>query len=227
MPDTNQQNQPADQNQFSDVVPPLGKRLAFGTMALSGLGVLSAMAGIGISLAMGEEPSLMMAGFEAIVLVSFVLGTLIAMGKVGRDGPGMALACIGGTVLICSGFGALAAGGRQFAVGDVSLLPLLGFRVIASGLLGLFAATAVLSREGGSWKRFVVGALLALPILAAAGLAVLGKADPVLNALSSQNAVVKLFSYLGLTLLFTALVAASTQYLVTAFERAGKPPEQA
>ena len=212
-------------NQFSDGATTLGTRSRLIGAVLAPIGLVSVLAGAGIALVAGPEPQMMMLGFEVVAGLAFVLGWFVARGRIGAEGPALALASVAGTVFICSAFGALAGGGRQLAVGSVSIAPLLAFRVLASGIFGVLGAGTVLSRKPGSWTRFVIGLAIAAPILGAAGLAVLGKADPVLDQLSAQNSAVKLFVYLGLAILFTVMVSASTQMLVSAFERASKAPE--
>lgn len=106
-----------------------------------------------------EKPAWTAVGFELVTLVTGVLGLVMA-GNRFRSGPGLALACIAGTILVSSGLAYLAGGSRGQA-GDGQVRMLLASRVVLAGVLAFFAASLVLGRRQRAWKLAIHGAALA------------------------------------------------------------------
>jgi hypothetical protein len=88
-------------------------------------------------------------GFELVIMVACAQGVLFGRGRFAQ-GPGLALACIGGTILVAS---ALGWKGSAKQVAGFSLTPLLGARFLAVMVIGGCGAWCVLSRDRRSSAR--------------------------------------------------------------------------
>jgi len=132
---------------------PAGLRIAIAI--LSALVLASALATVGIAWAVAGRPSWALLGFEFLTLMAGAFGLAAANGKF-RDGPGIALACVAGTVLAASIFGYLGTTGQ---IGDWKLHGWLIARATAAGLIGLLAAWVVLRRTPGAWVLAIRGAI--------------------------------------------------------------------
>lgn len=131
-------------------------RVAIGT--LCAIVAISALGGGVAAVWLPEKPAWTAVGFELVTLIAAALGLVMATDKY-RNGPGLALACIAGSMLVAAGLGYLA-GGSKGQAGDGSIRLLLAVRVIMSLTLGLLAASLVLGRRKGQWKLAVHGAAL-------------------------------------------------------------------
>jgi hypothetical protein len=184
---------------------------------LSALG-LATLSVAGPLLVKDQRPSWALFGFEVVVAVAAVLGLLFGRGRYG-DGPGMALACIAGTILAASGLG-WAGAGRQLL--SVSLTPVLAGRILAAGTLAACGAWCVLSRHPRSIRLAAVGAALLAPVAMGAGAFMhpTGRRiiDRALGTSSGVQAVVAVLAFF----LAVGLVSAGGHLLIRAFEL-GRP----
>jgi hypothetical protein len=179
----------------------------------------SAVAGAGAAVVVplvvsGEQARWAMFGFEVVCAVAAALGVLVGLGRY-ASGPGLALACIAGTILVASRLG-WQAGGRQIA--GVSLSPLLAARGAAGLALGLAGIAVVLGRRPGAWRTAFIGGLLILPVAAGAvALLVPAGRQAVGSWLGTSPAFifgVAVVAFLGAT----ALLAAGVHLVIRAFE---------
>jgi hypothetical protein len=200
-------------------IPAVARWIRVLTLASSGLVFVSAVgmvavdAGIGYILP-GQKPSWLLVGFEAVVAVAGFLGVMFGIGRF-ADGPGLALACIAGTVLMGSALGWLSAAQQ---VGGYSLTPLLGLRVLAAGMLGFMGACCVLSRDPRAWKPAMWGAGSGLPVLAAIALMLRASSRRAIeSALGSWGMLGAAVGLLALVALGVCLCA-SVHLVVKAFE---------
>lgn len=199
-------------------MPPVSKTIRMLVLVVSGLVLLSALglggaaAGIQYVVA-GQKPSWLLFGFEVVVGAAGVLGVLFGRGKFG-EGPGLALACIGGTVLAGSALGWLAAGKQ---VGGHSITPLLGPRVLAAGVIGLAGAYCVLSRNPKSWKVAAWGAGTGAPVVIAAMAMMRGSSRRVIESAVSSGVLGTVGAVVGLVVV-AACLCASVHLVVKAFE---------
>jgi hypothetical protein len=187
---------------------------------------LSALAGIVVSLLLGKivpgaKPAWTMLGFEIITLVSAVLGVLFAAGRF-RDAPAMALVCVAGTVFsaaVCAHIGV------HGELGRFSIVPLTGGRVLAAALLAALGGTCVLVRDPASWRVFLKGAILGLPMLIGVGVlaATRGAIIDRLGALGSTGKIAVIGVY---ALVAGGMLCASVEFVVRAF-RMGVIPDAA
>lgn len=194
---------------------------------LSGLVLLSALALGGLTVAIpylspGQQPVWLLFGFEVVVGVAAVLGVLFGLGRF-AEGPGLALACVSGTILMGSALGWLAAN-RQVA--GHSITPILGFRGAAALGLGLLGAVCVLSRNPKSWRIAAWGVATGLPVLiAAAAMIRPGTRRAIEGAVGRAGTMGTVAAVVGL-LILAALLCASVHLMVKAFELGRVETEQ-
>jgi len=136
---------------FSSI--PTGLRAAIAV--LSALVLASAIATLGASWFVAGRPPWALLGFEFLTMMGGAFGLATAAGKF-RDGPGLALACVAGTVLAASIFGYLGTTGQ---IGDWKLHGWLIGRASVAGLIGLLGAWVVLRRTPGAWTLALRGAV--------------------------------------------------------------------
>jgi hypothetical protein len=163
-----------------------------------------------------QRTALALFGFEVVVAVASALGVLLGLGRL-RQSPGMALACIAGTILMGSAFGWQGAG---FMLADVSLTPLLGLRAAASLVLGCAAAVVVLIRDRASVRSAIVGGLLGMPVLLALAGAVHPSGRRMLDSLMSEGGAFQTLIAGTVLLVLGGLLAASVHMIMGAFDRA-------
>jgi hypothetical protein len=148
---------------------------------LCGLAALWGMLGVGLSVALPTTPVWTMAGFEACIAIAGVLGLFLGLGYY-RQAPGLALACIAGTILLASFLGHRGAAGT---LGNFSLATWFLARIALGLVLAALSALVVLVRNRRSWPTLFKGvAFGALPgfIALMFGLAVIGYGRPMATA---------------------------------------------
>jgi hypothetical protein len=133
---------------------------------LSAVVALSALATIAGAVFVPARPIWALIGFELITLLAGGFGLAVAAGRF-SIAPGLALACVAGTVLVASVFGYLGATGQ---IGDWKLQSWLLVRTAASVLLGLLAAWVVLRRVPGAAWGAVRGVVYAMAAIGFSGL---------------------------------------------------------
>lgn len=143
---------------------PVGLRIAISI--LSALVIASTLATIGASIWFEGRPPWALMGFELLTIMAGAFGLATAAGKF-SEGPGLALACVAGTVLTASIFGYLGATGQ---IGEWKLHGWLIARATIAGLIGLLAAWVVLRRTPGAWLLALRGTVYAAAAVAFVGL---------------------------------------------------------
>jgi len=151
-------------------VTPLPRWFLRSAMLAGGVLALWALAMVILAAFVAPRPAWILFGFETMVVASGVVAVAFGRGKF-QDGPGLALACVAGTVFAAAALSWL--GNRQGVTliegrGPVSLTIFAAARVGIAALVGLGAAYAVLRRtavgRGYAWRA----------IAAVAGIGVLG-----------------------------------------------------
>lgn len=142
----------------SPPAPP--KALLLLTGLLSGMVLLSAAATVLASFVIPARPVWPLIGFEVLIVIAGVYGVLAARGRF-AEGPGLAHACVSGTVFAASVLGFLGATGQ---IGEHGLQTWLLSRVVLAGSTGLIGAWIVLRRTPGA----VITALRGVTYTAAA-----------------------------------------------------------
>ncbi|MBX3381149.1 MAG: hypothetical protein KF805_13730 [Phycisphaeraceae bacterium] len=143
---------------------PSGLRAAIAV--LSALIIASSVATIGASFFAEGRPPWALMGFELLTIMAGAFGLATARGRF-ADGPGLALACVAGTVLAASIFGYLGTTGQ---IGDWKLHTWLIARATTAALVGLLAAWVVLRRTPGAWLLALRGTVYTAAAIGFVGL---------------------------------------------------------
>jgi hypothetical protein len=191
--------------------------------ALSGLTLLSALAGAGAALVANARPAWGLLGFEIVIAVAAVFGLLMAGGRGGRyrEGPGLAAACIAGTFFVGSVLGYLSL--QPPTLGGVGLKPFLAVRLLASAAVAAAGAYCVLSRHPRSWRLLLIGLLLGAPVVGAAAVVALPQLRGVLAPIAGAGTVAQLGAAVGAFVILGALLCASADFIIRAFEQGAGP----
>jgi hypothetical protein len=197
----------------------LPKQVRVLTLVVGASVLLSALLGAALAVLLpyfveGQRTALALFGFEVVVAVAGTLGVLLGLGRM-RGSPGMALACVGGTILVGSALGWQGAG-RSLA--DVSLTPLLALRAAAALLLMASAGLVVLMRDRAAIRPAVLGAVLGAPVVLAAAAFALPAGRRTIEGLLSGPVETSL-AIMAL-LVLAGLLAASVHLIIGAFDLA-------
>jgi hypothetical protein len=129
---------------------------------------------IGAVLMRAEQPYWMVVGFEVVVLIAAGFAVGIARGKF-RDGPGMALLCVAGTLMVAGVLGYISTKGTQGVLKlqgrSVPMKPWALLHLAGAGLMALLAAYEVLRRNSRSMYYIARGAMAGVPLAAIVGVA--------------------------------------------------------
>jgi len=194
---------------------PMVSRVVIGLVSLSVL--LSALVLAPVSVLGTVRPTWMLFGFEMVVILTGVLGLLAARGRF-REGPGMAMACIGGTIALASFLGWVGIRGElPLKASTVSMTGWLGARLAAGALLTLVGAASVLGRNPRSLGYIVRAGIAAAPLaaLGAAGVLYRGRLVDAISGLPGFLGVV-VWALLGVTC--AVAVCAAAHCTIRAFE---------
>lgn len=201
-------------------MPPVNRNIRLLSLMLGWVIALSALIGAATALAplltADQRPAWVLFGFELTVLSAGVVGIMFGRGRF-SDAPGLALACVAGTVLAASALGWQGAG-RQVA--GVSLTPFLLARVALAAALGLAAAACVLSRAPGgkAWRLAILGAVFGVPVVVAAAALVHPAGRHAIESALGTSAGVHAAVGVAAFLVFGGLLSASVHLVVQAFE---------
>lgn len=184
-------------------------------------GLLAASAAIGVVLSAWPmpKPAWFMLVFEPTVLAASVIGLLAGRGKF-NDAPALAIACCAVVAVVGSALALLAVWSQP--IGRIVNYPLMARLGLGIVLLAVSGAM-VLSRERGSWRDFVIGALLVSPVLGSACALVLPQGRRALDWLGGQGGVISFAIAAGGFLVVTVLLCAGTHLIISAFQRGQKP----
>lgn len=193
-------------------------------LPLSGAALLSAVVGAWAALTAVGQPVWGWFGFEALVLVSGVIGVLAGLGRF-RAGPGMAVLCVAGTVFVAAFFGSLDARPnlRSGAPEMARLIdPILYARVAAAGLLAAAGSGIVLLRSSSTVRPMLTALANAVPVAIAGAVYVFAW-----NSIAPSFAVlpepVRVILLLIVGLALAIFTACAVHFAVRAFEFAGEP----
>jgi hypothetical protein len=198
-----------------DPLNPVNRLVGHAVLVTSVFVGVSALVLGGASL-LGARPAWALFGFEVVTVVAAALGIFYGFGKF-RQSPGMALACIGGTIFVAGVLGWMsvtASAGQSRQVGGIPLTPMAAFRVLASMIVLLGGAVVVLSRRPGAWKPAVVGAMLGAPV----GLGLLLFAYPGTRGMVAGAVFGSTVGAVAAFLVVAALLSASVHLLIRGFE---------
>ena len=201
-----------------DLYPAIPPRIRMLVAIICGCILLSALA-LAVAgvfqplLARDAKPAWILVGFECVSIVAAVLGILFSRGMF-RQGPGLALACIAGTILLGSGLGGFSA---QWAIGNQSIKILVAARAAAAVMIGLCGAACVLGRDPRGWPTFIKGLLYGSPILAL-GVWFAIKGGAFLAAVNGLSTMGMVIAYGAGSLILAISLCMSVHLVVKAFE---------
>lgn len=196
-------------------VYPLPKTIRVLTAALCGIVLATSVLGAIASVALLDRPAWTFFGFQVVTAVAAVLGVVMGFGRF-REGPGMALACIAGTIFVAAVLGYLSMQPPEIA--GRPLKPWLIGRLAVCGILGLMAAWCVLSRDARSWPSLVKGLVLALPVVMALGVTYVPAARGLVRSLMGGGVVTAIVASVAAFVVLGSLLCASTHLVIRAFE---------
>jgi len=174
---------------------------------------LCALALAGGALFAGPRVNWVLLGFEVVMIAAAVMGVLFARGKF-QDAPGLALACIAGTVFVAAILGYMGSDKRLITNnGEVPLRWFMLSRVMAGLLIGLLGAATVLLRSRKSLVYLGKAAATGVPVLLA-GVAYL-KFRGQLAAVPGWASIITL-AFGGIIAI--VLISASVHLLIRAFQ---------
>jgi hypothetical protein len=190
-------------------------------LVLSILTLLTTLEGARLALTRPDGAAWGSLGFEIVIAVACVIGILLGRGCF-KAGPGIAAACVAGTIFVATLFGRL-----EFVSSPRAIPRDLWFlgRTGLAALIGLMAAFTVLSRDRRSIAMVVRSALFFVPLVAfaafwaATGGLWLGTSN------SGGAEVARVVILLFLALVGGGLFCAGAHCLIRAFEF-GVPPGQ-
>mgnify|MGYP001791499829 CR=1 FL=1 len=191
-------------------------------LGLVGIGAILTVTGlVGLGLAVFGVGTLVwpMLLFEPIVVGGGLITLFVGLGLQRQSVP-MALATAAGCVAV-AGFLSTVAG--RNTLGSGILVPMLGLRLVISGVIGLWATVMVLGSDRIAWQRLVVGCVLLAFGGGIAAIAFIGPARPVRDFLLSMGGFVSSAVALVLFVLFVILVSAGLHLVVRPFEMAMEP----
>lgn len=202
---------------------PVSRTIRIATGLTCGVVALTAIAGAVAAIVIPAPPGWLMFGFELVVLVAAVMGFFVARGRF-NEGPGLALACIAGSILACTVLGYVSI---NRTLGQFPLDLVVLSRLVAAGILGTLGALAVLLRNPGrSCPLMIKGLVLGLPVLAVAAAIILPQARSLLGPLGRlqgpTRAIVALVAFAAAGVLLSGAV----HLVIRAFEAGRNPTEQ-
>jgi hypothetical protein len=196
------------------------------SLAISALVLASAVVGAALALVaplISTQPhsSWVLASFEVVTIAAAATGVLFGLGHF-REAPGLALACVAGTILVSSTLGW--AGSAKVFLGH-SLTPYLLGRALASVALALLGAACVLGRDPRAWRWAVTGAVLAAPALLVGAAALTSTGSRYLGVALGASPIQRTTVVVLGGLVLGSLLAAGGHMLIRAFEL-GRTDEQ-
>ena len=203
---------------------PVSKTIRVAIGLLSAAIAITSLAAAIAALAIPTPPGWLMFGFELVVLAAAITGIYIARGRF-SEGPGLALACIAGSIVACTVLGYVSINRTlgQFPL-DLAVLS----QLAAAGFLGVLGAMVILLRNPGrSCPLLVKGLVLGLPVLALAVVVLVPQARALLGPLGRMQGPTRAIVAVVVFAAAGVLVCASVHLLIKAFEAGRHPHEQA
>ena len=156
---------PSEGNAAGSRLFPVAKPIQLATLAISLVAGLSVV-GMCILAMRANQPYYLLMGMELCIGLAAGLGVLFGRGFF-REGPGMSLACVSGTIFVASVLGYLSVPNGQMTMSGGSTMGLKPFvmgRVMLAVLVGVAAAWVVLSRNPRSWSYVARAVLTGVPL---------------------------------------------------------------
>lgn len=176
-------------------------------------------AGLGIFRTVSAHPTnWFVFGFETLLLVAGVFGIGCGLGKY-REGPALAMLCVGGTVIVASVLGYTALHKTYLGI---QRDPLTFARLSAGGGFAALAALTVMARRPHASSANVVTGLMLSALAAGVG-AILGLPGP-RGAVTKLHPVLASLAFLVLGALLITFVSAAAHHFIRALEHGKDPP---
>ncbi len=197
-------------------------RVAIGLLSAA-IAITSLAAAIAI-LVIPTPPGWLMFGFELVVLAAAITGIYVARGRF-SEGPGLALACISGSIVACTVLGYVSI---NRSLGQFPLdLVVLG-RLAAAGFLGVLGAMVIFLRNPGrSCPLLIKGLVLGFPVLALGAVVLVPQFKALLGPLGRIQGPTRAIVAVVVFAAAGVLVSASVHRVIKAFEAGRDQHEQA
>lgn len=198
---------------------PIRRYAQLGVALVGGLLALSAAPGIWIGVfgyegwGVGSVP--LFAGFEIVILLAGITAVLIGV-LPRRDGFGLAGLCVAGGLFASTILGAIILENSSPAVPSLKWAVLL--RLGGAGLIGGLTGLVKLGNCAQCWRKLILGSVLVLPVVAAAGLFVGGKLDLLTGLYSGMGIPVRMSLWILTSVIVGAMAIAGGHFLIRAFE---------
>lgn len=200
-------------------------RVAIGLLSAA-IAITSLAAAIAI-LVIPTPPDWLMFGFELVVLAAAITGIYVARGRF-SEGPGLALACIAGSIVACTVLSYVRYINSGRSLGQFPLDLIFLSRLAGAGFLGVLGAMVILLRNPGrSCPLLIKGLVLGFPVLALGAVVLVPQFKALLGPLGRIQGPTRAIVALVVFAAAGVLVSASVHLVIKAFEAGRDPHEQA
>lgn len=186
-------------------------------LLVSDVVLVSALVLAAASLLATVRPTWMLFGFEVVTVLASLLGIQAGRGRF-REGPGLALASIGGTIAVASFLGWVSIRGElPLKNSSISMNAWLAGRVAAGALLAMVGALSVLGRDRRSWGYLLRAGIAALPLGVLGAAAVLYRGRLV-DLISGLPGILGVVTWAVLGVVCAVALCAAAHCTIRAFE---------
>lgn len=203
----------------SDPLPPPPAAIRRAVLVTSLVLGASSLAGLGLAVVGTSSVVLGLLGFELVVFVAAVLAVLAGFGRF-RNGYGLALACVAGTVVGATLLGYV--DGKPNFVSNPDMARLLKANVLAraglAGAMGALGAAAVLNRDRRSWGVLVKGLVVVSPVVVIGGLTVVFARDWLTSPRDGAGEAVRIGSIVLGVMVLGGFFCAGAHLIIRAFQ---------
>ena len=178
--------------------------LAVATLGTSAWGIWKSLG--------GTHQNWGMFGFEVVIILSAGFALAYAMGKI-TQAPGLALACIAGSIIVSAGLGLIA---TSMGVSEVLRNPIFLARIALAGGFSVLAVVEALGTCARAWNSMIKGSVLAVGSLGVIGVGLATRSSWMASAGVLQVALI-IAGILGL-ILMGAFFCVGVHMVIRAFE---------
>lgn len=203
---------------------PIQRLSLIGIAVLGALVAASALPGLWIG-AMGREawgvgPQFLIAGFEAVTLLSGLTAVVVGL-RARMEGIGLAVLCVGGAVAVGAVLGAKMLQSSSDQV--PSLMGVVKLRLgLVAGLVGLVGVVKI-GMRGDCWRTLAIGGALLLPLGYVAYLVVSKETKKITDRVERLPELGQMVAWVALAVVLGALTVAGGHFLIRAFEKTREP----
>lgn len=175
---------------------------------------VSAAAGLIASAIPWPKPAWGMFGFEIVQIAAAVIGILFARGW-WREHPAHVMLCVALVFVVGSVLAFVAIKGQPIGT---YFTPVMLARISCGFLIAALAAFVTLNRNPKSWRSMIVGSVLLMPLVLAAGAGMTSPGRSAIRAILGVSGFGGFALQTALFLVVTALLAAGIHLIIRAFE---------